>query len=117
MILPSELLFLLKLQFADSTGSIIKCLSLISSPCSALYGEATAAFLAAHVASLLGLSSFILEGNSLNVTIALQHPEITTDWRTASTISNIHSTIPPTAGWKASHVNRSAKFCVHHVTN
>jgi hypothetical protein len=27
----------------DSTGSIIKCISLISSPCSTLYGEATAA--------------------------------------------------------------------------
>jgi hypothetical protein len=29
----------------------------------------------------------------------------------------IHSIIPPTASWKASHVNRSANFCVYHVAN
>jgi hypothetical protein len=89
----------------DSTSSIITCTSLISSPCSALYGEATAALLAAHLVVLLGLSSFILEDDSLNATMILQHLAITTDWRIASTISNIHSTIPPTVSEKASHVN------------
>jgi len=101
----------------DSTGSILKCSSIISPPCSALYGEATAALLAAHLAVSLGLPSFILEGDSLNITMALQQPAITIDWRIASTISIIHSIIPPTASWKASHVNRSANFCAHHVAN
>jgi hypothetical protein len=63
----------------NSAGTIIGCISLISPPCSTLAGEATAAFLAARLAILLGLSSFILEGNSLIVTMALQHPDITTD--------------------------------------
>jgi hypothetical protein len=101
----------------DSTGSIIKCTSLISSHCSALYGDVTAALLTARLKVLLGLSSFLLEGDSFNVTMTLQHPAITTDWRIASTISNIHSTIPPIVSWKASHVNRSANFCNHHVAN
>jgi hypothetical protein len=118
MILLSELLFLLRLQFCrDFTGSIIKCTSLISSPCSALYGEATAALLTARLEVLLELSSFILECNSLNVTMTLQHLTITTDWRIASIISNIHSTIPPIVSWKASHINRSANFCNHDVAN
>jgi hypothetical protein len=88
----------------DSTGSIIKCTSIINSPCSALYSETTAALLAARLAASLGLSSFILEGDSLNVTMALQQPAITTDWRIASIISIIYSTIPQTVNWKASHV-------------
>jgi len=71
----------------DSTGSIIKCTSIISSHYSALYGEATATLLAACLAASLGLSSFILEGDSLNITMALQQPAITTDWRIASIIS------------------------------
>jgi len=36
----------------DSTGFIIKCIPLLSSPCSALYGEATTALLAARLAIL-----------------------------------------------------------------
>lgn len=80
----------------DSTDSIIKCTSLISSPYSALYGEATAALLAARLAVSLGLSSFILEGDSLNITMTLQQSAITIDWRITSTISIIHFTIPPT---------------------
>jgi hypothetical protein len=39
------------------------------------------------LAASLGLSSFILEGDSLNITMALQQPAITTDWRIASIIS------------------------------
>lgn len=45
----------------DSTGSIIKCISLISSPCSPLYGEALAALLAFRLATSLGLSFFYLK--------------------------------------------------------
>jgi len=73
--------------------------------------------LATRLASSLGLSSFILKGDSLSVTLALKHPAITKDWRIASTISNVLSTIPPTASYKANNVNRSANFCAHHMTN
>jgi hypothetical protein len=101
----------------DSAGSIIKCSSLISSPCSAIYGEASAALLAVKLALSLHLSSFILEGDSLTVTLALQQPDHTQDWRIAPIISEALSMIPPTSSWLASHVNRSANFCAHHVAN
>jgi hypothetical protein len=64
----------------NSTGSIIKCISFISSHCTAIYGETLAALLATRLATSLGLSSFILEDDSLNVTLALQQPTITQDW-------------------------------------
>jgi hypothetical protein len=43
----------------DSSGSIIKCVSFISSPCSPIYGEAFAAFLETQLATFLGLTNFI----------------------------------------------------------
>jgi hypothetical protein len=101
----------------NSTGSIIKCSSLISSPYIAIYGETLATLLAANLAISLKLPSFILEGDSLNVILTLQQSAITQDWRLASTISHIHSIIPPTASWKASRVNRRENFCAHHVAN
>jgi hypothetical protein len=49
-------------------------------PCPMLSpSEALAALLAFGLATSLGLSSFILEGDSLNITLALQHPTSTTD--------------------------------------
>jgi hypothetical protein len=53
----------------DSSGSIIQCSSLICPPCTAVYGEASAVRLAVY----LQFSSFILEGDSLIVTLALQN--------------------------------------------
>jgi hypothetical protein len=101
----------------DSTGSIVQCFSIISPPCSALLGEATAPLLAARLALSLNLSSVILEGNSLTVTLALNHPNITQDWRIVSMVSYIITTFPITTSWSASRVNRSANFCVHNVAN
>jgi hypothetical protein len=57
----------------DSSGSIIQCSSLICPPCTAVYGEASAALLAVRLAVSLQFSSFILEGDSLIVTLALQN--------------------------------------------
>jgi hypothetical protein len=80
----------------DSTGSIIRCISLISSSCATIYGEALAALSVTHLAISMGLPAFILKGDLLLVTLALQRLDITQDWRIASTISTIHSIIPPT---------------------
>jgi hypothetical protein len=65
----------------------------------------------------LDAPSFILEGDFTIVTLALQNPSITQDWRIASIVSHIHSLIPTTTSWSASSVNRSANFCAHHVAN
>jgi hypothetical protein len=98
-------------------GSIIGCSSLISSLCSALYGEARAALLAAQLVISLNISSFILEGDSLTVSLALQNPSITQDWHISSLISHIHDIIPSSTSWSISYINRSTNLCAHHVTS
>lgn len=98
-------------------GSIIQCTSIISPPCSAILGETTAVLLVARLALSMNLSSVILEGDYLTVSLVVNHPNITQDWRIASMVSCILSTIPFTTSWSASHVNRSANFCAHNVAN
>jgi hypothetical protein len=99
------------------SGSVIGCSSIISPPCSALYGEARAALLAAHLAISLNITSFILEGDSLTVSRALQNSTVNQDWRITSMISHIRSIIPSSTSWSASHINRSANFCAHYVAS
>jgi hypothetical protein len=78
MIPPSEIHFFAQVAVCKySIGSVIKCISLISSSCTAIYGETLAALLVARLAMTLGLSSFILKSDSLNVTLTLQQPAIT----------------------------------------
>jgi hypothetical protein len=101
----------------DSSSSIIQCSSLINPPCTAVYREAIAALLVFRLAISLQLSSFILESDSLTVTLVLQKPEHTLDWRIAPIISEALSMIPPSSIWLTSHVNRSTNFCAHHVAN
>lgn len=96
---------------------VIGCCYLISPLCSALYGEARVALLAARLATSLNITSFILEGDSLTVSLALQNPTIIQDWRIASMISQIRSIIPSSTSWSVSHINRSANFYTHHVTS
>jgi hypothetical protein len=52
---------------------------LISPPCTTVYGEVLAALLATKLALSLHAPSFILEGDSITVTLALQNPLITQD--------------------------------------
>jgi hypothetical protein len=91
--------------------------ALISPPCAALYGEALAALLVVQLTLSLHATSFILEGDSITVTLTLQYPKITQDWCIASIISHVHTIIPPTTSWPANHVNRSASFYAHHVVS
>jgi hypothetical protein len=100
-----------------SFGTIIGCSTIISPPCTPVYGEATTAFLACQLALSLHLSQFILEGDSLTVTLFLQKLTLTQDWRISPIISQIMSAIPPTSNWSAKHVNRSANFCAYLVAN
>jgi hypothetical protein len=63
----------------NSSVVVIKCNSLISSPFTTLFGEARATLLVVQLALSLQISSFILEGDSLTVTLAFQNPTITQD--------------------------------------
>jgi hypothetical protein len=101
----------------DSRGTIIGCFTLISPPCSPVFGETTTALLACCLAISLELQHFILEGDSFVVTLSLHNPNLTQDWRISSVISHIFFDTPSTTSWSASHVNRSANFCAHHVAN
>jgi hypothetical protein len=101
----------------DSFGTIIGCSTIISPPCTLVYGEAKAAFLACQLALSLHLSQFILEGDSLTMALSLQKSTLTQDWRISPIISQIMLAIPPTISWSARHVNRSANFGIHHVAN
>jgi len=49
----------------DSSGTVIKVISVINSSCDPTYGEALAAPLASSLSASLKLSSFTLEGDSL----------------------------------------------------
>jgi hypothetical protein len=101
----------------DSTGAIIQVLTRISPLCIPLYGEATAALLAATLCSSMGLSHVIFEGDSLTVNLAINNPTITQDWRISSIISEFLSTISSTTRWSSSNINRSANFCAHYVAD
>jgi hypothetical protein len=101
----------------DSTGDIIQVLTRISLLCTPLYGEATAALLAATFCSSMGLSHVTFEGDSLTVNLAINNPTISQDWRISSIISDFISTISPTTSWSASNINRSANFCAHYVAD
>jgi hypothetical protein len=99
----------------DSFGSIIQCSSLISARCTAVYGEASAAFLVVRLALSLRLSSFILESDSLSITLTLQKPKHTQYWCIVPIISKGLSIILSISSWLADNVNRSANLCIHHM--
>jgi len=80
----------------DFTCTIIHYSMIRNLPCSAVYGEPTAALLVVRLALSLKLQFFILEGDYLIVTLTIINPTITQDWRISSIISQIISTIPST---------------------
>jgi hypothetical protein len=58
----------------DSSGTVIKGISVINSSCDPTYGEALAAPLASSLSASLKLASFTLEGDFQVVISALQQP-------------------------------------------
>ncbi|XP_062176085.1 uncharacterized protein LOC133881146 [Alnus glutinosa] len=98
-------------------GHIIKIHTKTNSPCQPNEGEALAANLAVSLANSLNIQSFILERDSQIVILALQHPDISQDWRISSVIHNTIDSIPADSSWSARKVNRSANFCAHYVAH
>jgi hypothetical protein len=100
----------------NSYGVVIKCSSLISPPCAAIYGEALAAFLAVQLALSLQISSFILEG--VGVLLQLHWLfKIQQSLKNGILLPPSHTFIPSFLMQLASHVNRSTNFYAHHVAN
>jgi hypothetical protein len=99
----------------DSNEKIIKAISHISPPCDSNFGEALAALLVASLVVSLQLKKFTIEGDSLTVITALQHPSISQDWFIDSVISNSLSILSSSSNWETRKINRIANFCAHHV--
>jgi hypothetical protein len=99
----------------DSKGTIIKAISQISPSCDPNFGEALAALLVVALAVILQLKNFTIEGDSLTVITALQHPSISHNWFIEKIISDSISILPASLNWEARKINRSANFCAHHV--
>jgi len=51
--------------------------------------EAQAALLASQIASSLGIYTLVLEGDTINILLAIQQPAVFKDWNFASIISDI----------------------------
>ena len=78
----------------NSDGQIIHMSSQISPPCSLNMWEALAAWLTISLACSLKLYQFILEGDSVVVIQALNHPFLDLDWRISPIILESLDSIP-----------------------
>ena len=79
----------------NSNGRIIKAISQISPACSPNFSEALVALLATSLAVSLNLKNICIEGDSLLVVSALQHPTLSHDWQIDKVISNFFFLLVP----------------------
>jgi hypothetical protein len=103
----------------DSSGTVIKVISVINSSCDPTYGETLAAPLASSLSASLKLSSFSLEGDFQVVISALQHPSFVQDWKIVDRIllqnRFLYFLLPPLSSWMVRKVYRNTNFCAHRV--
>lgn len=64
-------------------------------------GEAQAAFLATHTASLYEVHNLILEENAINIILAIQNPSLFMDWNFGNVIVDIILNLLAFSVWKA----------------
>ena len=104
-----------KLRFVKNSG-IIRTTSQISSKCLPNTSEAMTV-LAVSLASILNIKNFILEGDSLVVTLALLNPNFAQDWRISPIILEMFDFISASFSLRAHKVNRNANFCTHSIVH
>jgi hypothetical protein len=73
----------------DSSGQILTAQSSLGPPCDPNTEEALAALIATRMVVSLRLQSFILEGDSQVVVLAVNNSDLTIDWQIAPIISDI----------------------------
>jgi hypothetical protein len=98
---------------SDSNGNIIQAITKRLSTTDAAIGEAQAALLAIQSAASFGVYSLILEGDAINIILAIQNPDLFKDWNFASIISDINFFLLSFHSWKASKISRSANVRAH----
>ncbi|GLT57767.1 hypothetical protein SLA2020_307160 [Shorea laevis] len=75
---------------SDSTGKIIHAATKRLSTTDSAIGEAQAALLACKTTTSLGIYSLLLEGDAINIILAIQQPSIFKFWNFASIISDVN---------------------------
>lgn len=98
---------------SDSNGNIVQAVTKRLSTTDAAIGEAQAALLAVQCAASFGVYSLILEGDAINIILAIQQPDLFQDWNFASIISDVNFFLFSFTSWKASKVSRSANVRAH----
>ena len=76
-------------------------------------GEAQAALLAVYTAASCCVYSLILEGDALNVVLAIQQPWLFGGWNFSRVVSDISLYLDSFYSWKADKASRSAIFRAH----
>jgi hypothetical protein len=75
---------------SDSNGNIIQAITKRLFTTDVALGEAQAALLTIHSAASFGVYSLILEGDVINIILAIQNLDFFKDWNFASIISDIN---------------------------
>ena len=73
-------------------------------------GEAQTALLNVRTAVSCSVYSFILEGDALNVVLAIQQPQLFEGWNFSNVVSDIFLYLHFFYSWKAEKVSRSTNF-------
>jgi hypothetical protein len=76
-------------------------------------GEAQAALLAVHTVASCGVYSLILEGDALNVVLAIQQPQLFEGMDFSNVVSNISLYLESFYSWMAEKVSRSTNYRAH----
>jgi Na+-transporting NADH:ubiquinone oxidoreductase subunit NqrE len=75
---------------SDFNGNIVQAITKRLSSTNAAIGKAQAALLAIQSAASLWAYSLILEGDAINIILAIQKPDLFKDWNFASIVSDIN---------------------------
>ena len=98
---------------SDSNGKIIHAVTKRLFTTDASIRKAQAALLASQIASSFEIYFLTLEGDAINIILAIQQPNFFLDWNFASVISNIRVNLLSLYSWKACKVFRNVNFCAH----
>jgi hypothetical protein len=98
---------------SNHAGDIIYAVTKKISTLDAAVGEAQAALLATHAAGSYGVGNLILEGDAINIILAIQNPSLFLGWNFANVIADIRLNLLAFPVWKAVKVSRCANVRAH----
>lgn len=87
-------IFVAAMVLSDSNGNILHATTKRFFTIDTAVGEAQAGLLATQVATSSGIYSLLIEGDAINIILAIQQPDIFKDWNFAFIIYDIHFHLP-----------------------